>query len=165
MVLQGSDERASARATQSTEARMKKIDGKRIANAAHRLRIDVTAEDIRNGRPLNHNACAIAVAVKRQVPKARNVFTHLGTLYVEIEGRGWLRWHVPEYATREITAFDRGGRFVPTEIDFTPLPIVSFVKKRRASSGPSKRPRRVKRHYTEGVRQPAYTNEPPAKKG
>jgi hypothetical protein len=146
---------------------LKKIDGKAVANAARPLRLNVTAEDIREGQPLNHNSCAIALAAKRQVPGVRNVMVHLGTIYIEIVNRGWLRWHVPEYATREVVAFDRGGKFVPCEIDFTPLTTAALVRKVgriRGSSSPSSKRRKPKiaRHYTEGVRGPAYANEPPA---
>jgi hypothetical protein len=147
---------------------MKRIDGKLIANASTRLRFAVEAQDIRNGKPLNPNACAIAVACKRQVEGVTNAFVHLGTLYVEFGKRGWFRWTVPEYATREIVAFDRGGTFVPTEIDFRPISTAALVQKvkriRSRGSAPTRKRQRKPpdRHYTTGVRGPAYSNEPPA---
>ena len=103
---------------------MKRIDGEPVANGMKRLRIEVTRSDIEKGQPMNPNACAIARACIRQVKNVVAAKVHKGRLYLKFEGQArWQRWTVPEYATREIVAFDRGGRFVPQMIDFNPPPF------------------------------------------
>jgi hypothetical protein len=142
---------------------MKRIDGQPVANGHRRLRIKVTAADVKEGAPLNHNSCAIAVACMRQVPHLTAAKVHLGRLYLLFEGETrWRRWYVPEYATREIVAFDRGGRFVPQEIDFTPPPVEVLARYRKPSAPRKAAPRKRRRivHRTMDVRDSAHANEP-----
>jgi hypothetical protein len=144
---------------------MKRIDGHPVANGMTRLRVNVTADDIEKGQPLNPDACAIARACIRQVPKVVAAKVHKGRLYLKFEGQQrWRRWTVPEYATREIVAFDRGGRFVPQQIDFAPPPMPILPRYR-----PEKKPRsaasnrkRSRIHRTTDVRDDAHKNEPPS---
>jgi hypothetical protein len=140
---------------------MKIIDGHPVANGMTRLRVKVEKQDIEKGQPLNPNACAIARACVRQLPRVVAAKVHFGRLYLKYEGQTrWRRWGVPEYAVREQIAYDRGGRFVPQEIIFQPLPVDTVIKsatKRRRASGPS-RPKRVI-HRMQDVRASAYTNE------
>lgn len=144
----------------------KMIDGKPVANASMALRLNVTEDDIKNGAPLNPYACAIARAAKRQ-PGIVAAKVHLSCLYLlGKRGKEWLRYRVPEYATREIVAYDRGGKFVPGEIDLQPISTRELVRRvdRIRGSEPKKRSRRPRpRHITQNVRAPAYANEPPAK--
>ena len=134
---------------------MKRIDGQPVGNAATRLRVNVTAADIRNGKPLNPNACAIAVACVRQVDGVTAAKVHLGRVYLLIHGK-WKRWHMPEYGRIEVIAFDRGGKFVPQEIDLMPPPVNHLAKlakaeqpyRKRTTGGPRARrrpPRRRRR--------------------
>lgn len=141
---------------------MRMIDGYPVANATASLRVEVTKADIEKGQPLNPNACAIARACVRALPKVVAAKVHFGRLYLKFEGQTrWRRWGMPEYAVREQIAYDRGGRFVPQEIVFLPLPvdtvISSATRRRRAAASPS-RPKRV-RHRMTDVRASAYTNE------
>lgn len=142
---------------------MKRIDGQPVANGHRRIRVKVTAADIKDGAPLNPNSCAIARACIRQVPNVTAAKVHLGRLYLLFAGHArWQRWFVPEYATREIVAFDRGGRFVPQEIDFQPPPVEILARYRSPKkSAPSKgKRRRSIRHLTQDVRDSAHANEP-----
>ena len=143
---------------------MKHIDGEPVANGMTRLRIQVTKQDIERGQPLNQNACAIAVACVRQVKNVVAAKVHKGRLYLKFEGQErWRRWTVPEYATREIVAFDRGGRFVPQEIDFSPPPMAVLPRYRPPKKVRSGKPRKRGRiHRTMDVRDEARKNEPPA---
>ncbi len=143
---------------------MKRIDGEPVANAMQRLRVKVTKSDIEHGQPLNPNACAIARACIRQVRNVVAAKVHKGRLYLKFEGqKRWQRWMVPEYATREIVAFDRGGRFVPQEIDFAPPPMTVLARYRPAKQSSGKRRRRRGTiHRTLDVRDDAHANEPPA---
>lgn len=143
---------------------MKRIDGEPVANGQTRLRVTVTKHDIEHGQPLNPNACAIARACIRQVRNVVAAKVHKGRLYLKFEGQArWRRWTVPEYATREIVAYDRGGRFVPQEIDFDPPPAYVLPRYRKPSAPRTgkRRPRRAA-HRTTDVRDDAHKNEPPA---
>jgi hypothetical protein len=145
---------------------MKLIDGQPVANAATELRLEVTAADIREGAPGNPNACAIAVAAVRQLAGVDAAKVHLGVIYLRRRGK-WFRWKTPEYATREIVAFDRGGRFIPCEIDLKPVSVATLtrrVAKIRGTATTKTRAGKARRlHYTEGVRDSALKNDPPAK--
>jgi len=141
---------------------MKRIDGEPVANGMTRLRVNVTKADIENGQPMNPNACAIARACLREVRNVVAAKVHKGRLYLKFEGQArWRRWTVPEYATREIVAFDRGGRFIPQQIDFSPPPVFVLARYR-----PEKKPRRgpqrkrARMHRTMDVRDDARKNEP-----
>lgn len=142
---------------------MKRIDGEPVANAMMRLRVNVTRDDIERGQPLNPNACAIARACIRQVKNVVAAKVHKGRLYLKFEGQArWRRWMVPEYATREIVAFDRGGRFVPQLIDFDPPPVqvLARYRKPKVSQPGTKRRRQRRAHRTTDVRDDAHKNEP-----
>jgi hypothetical protein len=144
---------------------MKRIDGVPVANGMTRLRVNVTKQDIEKGQPMNPNACAMARACMREVKNVVAAKVHKGRLYLKFEGQErWRRWTVPEYATREIVAFDRGGRFLPQQIDFSPPPAYVLPRyrkepKRRVSN---KGVRMIKRliHHTLEVRDDARKNEP-----
>ena len=145
---------------------MRTIDGKPVGNAAKSLRITITPDDIKKGKPLEPNACAIARAVLREVPGATDVMTHLANVYI-CRHKEWLRYATPEYARREITAFDRGGWFAPGEVELKAVPtstLVRKVKQIRNSSGggKSRGPKRPSPHYTVGVREAARKNIPPS---
>lgn len=143
---------------------MKEIDGYPVANATSSLRIEVTKQDIEKGMPLNPNACAIARACVRQLPRVVAAKVHFGRLYLKFEGQQrWRRWSMPEYAVREQIAYDRGGRFVPQEIEFNPLPVEHIVsqatRKRRHVSGSGSTRKVRPRHRMQDVRPSAYKNE------
>jgi hypothetical protein len=144
---------------------MKKIDGEPVANGMQRLRVEVTRADIEKGQPKDQNSCAIAVACVRQLKNVVAAKVHKGRLYLKFEGQArWRRWTVPEYATREIVAFDRGGRFVPQQIDFSPPPVTVLARYRppkQVRSGPRRKRGRI--HHTVDVRDDARKDEPPAK--
>lgn len=144
---------------------MKKIDGEPVADAMSRIRIDVTRRDIEGGTPLNPNSCAIARACVRQIPRVTAAKVHLGRVYLRYEGeKRWRRLMVPGYARIEIIAFDRGGRFVPQQIDLFPPPIKVLSRYRKpassraASSGKRQRKRVV--HRVPDVRDSANRNDP-----
>jgi hypothetical protein len=145
---------------------VKRIDGEPVSNGSARIRIEVTKRDIEKGAPLNPNACAIALACVRQIPKVTAAKVHLGRVYLLFEGeKRWRRWLVPGYARIEIIVFDRGGRFVPQQIDLMPPPVEVLARYRKSSpSRSSSRGARSTRkrvvHRVEGVRDSAHANEP-----
>lgn len=139
---------------------MKRIDGLPVSNAAAPIRLTITSKDIRDGAPLNSNACAIALAATRHVAGVTAAKAHLGCIYLMIRGN-WRRFKTSGALSREITAFDRGGKFWPGDYDLLPVPVSSLVKRKRpSSSNGARRHRRSKPHHTEGVRETAHRNEP-----
>lgn len=146
---------------------MKRIDGLTVSNAAVPIRLNVTAADIKKGAPKNPNACAIALAAVRQIKGATAAKVHLSCVFVMIRGEWW-RYRTPEYATREIIAFDRGGTFIPGEYDLLPMSTASLVRRvaqiRGTTSTTRKRTKARPRHVTLDVRESAHANEPPASK-
>jgi len=141
---------------------MRMIDGEPVANAVTSLRVKVEKQDIEKGQPLNPNACAIARACVRQLPAVVAAKVHFGRLFLKFEGqKRWRRWGMPEYALREQIAYDRGGRMVPQEMIFRPLPVDTIIKSskrggtRRAEAN---RPKH-KRHRMTDVRASAYKDE------
>jgi hypothetical protein len=144
----------------------KRIDGLDVHNASTAIRLNVTAADIKKGAPKNPNACAIALAAVRQIKGATAAKVHLSCVYVMIRGE-WRRYRTPEYATREIVAFDRGGTFIPGEYDLLPISTASLVRRVDRIRGKAASPKRTKsrpRHVTLDVRESAHANEPPANK-
>jgi len=140
---------------------MKRIDGQPVANSATSIRLTITERDIKDGAPLNPNACAIALAAQRHIEGVTAARAHLGCIYLMIRGK-WRRFHTSGALSREIVAFDRGGKFYPGEYDLLPVPAHTLIKRaRKPSSTPRRRgpPRRRKPHYTEGVRSTAHSNE------
>ena len=145
---------------------MRSIDGQAVTDAAMRLRIDVTRRDIEKGAPLNPNACAIAVACVRQVPDCTDAYIHLGRAFLRIRDK-WKRWHLPKYARDEVVAFDRGGKFVPQEIELQVPPVTRLLKVSRAQrprSRPTSPVRKRVVHRTPEVRHTAHANLPEQKK-
>jgi len=136
---------------------MKRIDGQVVGNAAAPIRLEITEKDIRDGAPLNPNACAIALAAQRHISGVTAAKAHLGCIYLCIRGK-WRRFKTSGALGREITAFDRGGKFFPGTYELVPPPVVA-KRKRTSSSGRSRR-FKFKPHRTEGVRDTAHANEP-----
>ena len=147
---------------------MKKIDGEPVGNAAVAIRLTITAADIQKGAPLNPNACAVALGACRQLPQVTAAKAHLGCIYLRFKGqRGWRRYRTSLALAREIVAFDRGGKFYPGEYDLLPIPVAALIRRVRGevlriASAHRRGPKRRKPHHTEGVRESAYANEPPA---
>ena len=145
---------------------MRTIDGQPVGNAAKSIRVNITADDIKKGKPLEPNACAIARAVLREVPGATDVMAHLDCVYIR-RAKEWLRYKTPEYAKREITAFDRGGWFAPGEVELKAVPTSALVRRVKTirsggGGGKSRGPKRPTPHYTVGVREAARKNIPPS---
>lgn len=145
---------------------MKRIDGMEVENGARRLRVDVTKRDIERGAPLNPNSCAVARACIRQIDGVTAAKVHLGVVYLLQRGI-WRRWKMPEYGRIEIIAFDRGGKFVPQQIELLPPPINKLVRQamrsRPRSASSSARHRKRVVHRVQDVRDSAHSNDEPRK--
>jgi hypothetical protein len=139
---------------------MRSIDGNLVANGTTRLRVQVTKADIEKGTPMDPNSCAIAVACRR-LGLADDVYIHRGTAFLLRRGK-WERRVVPRYARDEIVAFDRGGKFVPQEIELLPPPVSQLAKVIRAQS-PRRRTAPVRKlvmHRTPELRDSSMKNLP-----
>ena len=82
-----------------------------IRDAKEPIEIEVTADDERRSKKLNHKECAMAVACKRSF-KADGVILSRTIAYV-VTGKSAIRFKVPGSVGREVTAFDRGAHFMP----------------------------------------------------
>src|SRR5262245_8859589 len=133
----------------------RKIDGQVVGNAMTPVRFTVTEQDIREGKPLNPNACAIALACVRQIKGVTAAKAHLGCIYLMRSGK-WIRYRTSHQLAREVVAFDRGGKFWPGIYELIPPPIYDRSPHRARSSSSTKR---RKNSYTEGVRDAARVNE------
>jgi hypothetical protein len=82
---------------------------KKVSDADEDLLISVTDRDFKAGKKKDHGDCALAVAAKRQ-EHAAQVIVSSSVAYV-IKGDHAVRYKVPEAASKEIVAFDRGAEF------------------------------------------------------
>lgn len=88
-------------------------DGKPIVNSRKSITINISDDDVRQGKPLKPDKCAAALACRR-LSTAKEAHVYVGRTYVKI-GDKWVRFLTPQPLAREITALDRGGRFAPGE--------------------------------------------------
>ena len=125
-----------------------------ISNALRPLRIDITAEDIRTGKPLDPTQCAAAQCILRTVPNAEKVRVHRGITLIQQKGK-WTRYITSTSVRLETIIYDRGGQFIPGEYDLLPVPMSYSEshkpKKKRSPSAPTNR-RMGKRQTIPGVR-------------
>jgi hypothetical protein len=81
---------------------------KMLASAPKRVKIDVTAGDIKRGVWLNEESCPIALAVKRTMGDSPKVVpSWAGGISVSFGDGSRGRYHIPQKADKFIRAFDR----------------------------------------------------------
>lgn len=80
-----------------------------VSDATRKEFIEVTNADASSKAVKDHNACAMAVAAKRQF-KLDGVIISRSVAYL-IKGRKATRYKMTETASREVTSFDRGAGF------------------------------------------------------
>ena len=98
------------------------IEGLPVVDAINPLTFTVTPRDVERGRVNNPQACAIAIACRREL-HSRHARVHLNVTYVKNKDH-WLRYMTPRSVRTEIVAFDRGGLFAPGTYTLMP-PILS----------------------------------------
>lgn len=128
-----------------------------VTDAKKSLFLDVSKQDSASSNPKDHQNCALAKACKR-TQQIDGVLVSLSTAYV-IVGKVATRYHIPQYAQREIVAFDRRVGFTPGTYEFTAPPKTDRLGKRDAkrkvggSHGPANGGLAKRfRHKTSGVR-------------
>lgn len=109
---------------------LRKIGSKPVEEAKSPLHISITAEDVKKGSRKAPDACAAALACKK-LPGVVNARVHSSRVYIETPKK-WVVYHTPVNLTKEIVAFDRGGKFYPGEFNLAAPPPSDTVEKRRA---------------------------------
>lgn len=131
--------------------RIKAIEGLPIIDSIAPLTLKITKGDIARASPQEPNRCAIARACRRQlhVLEAR---IHLSRTYLRTNAHNWVRYVTPAAARAEIIAFDRGGRFDPTEITLGAIPPNIRIGARHGGTKTGKGRKRQKPHIVTNVR-------------
>lgn len=134
----------------------RKLENKEVVNPVRSIRINVTEEDIRAGKPLDPGACAIAQCIVRST-RADAAYVHRGVTYILI-GKKWHRYATSAAARMETIVFDRGGQFMPGEYDLHPMPVSLSTAKKKSPSRPrttGEAELGVRRRVIPGVRRSA----------
>lgn len=87
----------------------------KVVDAAANTTIEVTKANTESKAVKNHQECALAVACKQKM-KLDDVIISRSMAYL-IRGKTAVRYKLPENVSREIVAFDRGGKFAAGEYD------------------------------------------------
>jgi hypothetical protein len=132
--------------------RIKAIDGLPVMDAKRPVRLKIIPADIQGANVKEPDDCAIARACRRQlhVIEAR---VHLTRTYLRTNTGNWVRYATPPAARAEIIAFDRGGRFVPSEFILKPVPERDRLgAPRRGGKATGKKGKRRGHHVVKDVR-------------
>jgi|SRR5882672_9679450 len=151
------------------------IAGQDVYDATQPLMINITKQDIINGKGKDPGACAAAMAAMRSLgaTKAR---VHLSRTYIELDpsamgiksrkSKVWMRYQTPISLAKEMIALDRGGKFEPGAHRLgaphkfhklkPPKPAIQLGKRKKRNDKPTKtHPQRGNRalyHRTANVR-------------
>lgn len=87
------------------------LEGLPIIDAEEPMDLHVQKRDINRQAKKDPAHCALAECAMRQ-NGYNDVRVYLSRAYIK-EGNHWVRYEVSQLARREITAFDRGGAFMP----------------------------------------------------
>ena len=85
----------------------------KVVESRKAVLITVRAEDCKNSTAGEPDACALAVAAKRQY-KVQGAFIGLTVSYL-IRGKTAIRFETPDTVQREVVSFDRNKDFAPGE--------------------------------------------------
>jgi len=114
----------------------RKIDGLEVENSGRSLRIDITEDDIKKGKPLDPTACAAARCLLRST-NAEAVKAHRHSTLVQI-GKKWRRYKTSSSLRMEMIIYDRGGKFMPGYYDLAAVPLSQVMTKKKSKSAPRK---------------------------
>jgi len=101
---------------------------------SRRVRVDVTAEDIAQGRPTSSESCAIALATRRAINTDRAAYFGVGSSAVVVVAKvgGHSERYVillPDKATRFVLRFDAGERIEPFSFEIEiPSELAGLVR-------------------------------------
>lgn len=134
------------------------IEGKPVRDATRGLPLKITPVDCERGGVKDPGSCAAAQALLR-IPGVQAARVQVSRTYVQRNGE-WKRYMTPESLSREIIAFDRGGRksFEPGEYYLrapSPEEKLSAHRKRHQNDKRKNKPtgtREVHIHHTSNIR-------------
>lgn len=84
------------------------------------IKISVTADDIKNGKPINERCCPIALAASRVIKKGEDETLYVGMNFLAIETPEKpydKSVQIPRVATDFILSFDKGEEVFPFEFE------------------------------------------------
>lgn len=84
-----------------------------VVDATEHMKVKVTKRDCESRAVKNHQECALAIACKRSL-QVNGVIIAIRAAYL-VDGKKAYRYGLGESIAREVTAFDRNGRFEPGE--------------------------------------------------
>ena len=161
---------AKQKAANSTSLRIVKQffpEVTKVTDADKPLHVTVTAGDNKSSQVRNHNACAMAVACKRQ-EKCDGVIVAVGVAYT-IKGQEAVRYVLPPSVSREVVSFDRKAGFVPGEYQLSvPAKRIGARTGKESESNSGRQNsggiKRRFRHFTEGIRTALVSKRAPKRK-
>lgn len=131
------------------------INGKVVVNSKRKIKLEISAIDVRKGRMKDPSTCAAAQCLLRTVPGILSARVHKKMTYIEFENR-WERLLTPTALQHEIVAFDRGAAFYPGNYMLRPLSPAEQLRYDQKHNDKFNRPNKSKRirpyHITEGIR-------------
>jgi len=137
---------------------VKKLNGVEVSDANKSLRIDISQDDVKNGKPLDPQNCAAAECIKRTLG-ADDVYIHRGVCYIKRKGaKRYTRYATSSGLRLETIIFDRGGAFMPGYYDLEPVPVRMIAPKPKSPSkgrSPKEATLAVRRRSIPGVRRSA----------
>jgi hypothetical protein len=123
------------------------LEGLPIVDAEEEMDLHVIKSDINRRSRKDPAHCALAECLHRQTgnPEVR---VYLSRAYVRAHNRDlgdhWVRYEVGQMARREITAYDRGGAFMPGVYRlYVPRPNTEYMRGTQPKKGKSRRPRHI----------------------
>ena len=124
----------------------------KVVDATRPATIEVMARDANPRAAKNHEACALAVACKRQM-RLDGVIISRTTAYL-VKGKKARRFKLPTGTSREVVSFDRGAGFAPGVYLLSPVPPGSRMGQRQGSNTrtPGNGKPKQFRHLTANVR-------------
>src|SRR5262245_20140911 len=109
-----------------------------IHNSSRTIEIEITADDIKKGTPLDPTCCAAAICILRSIKNATKAEVHRNVIFVTI-GAKKFRFLTATDMRMETIIYDRGGMFMPGKYRLNAVPAsriyVSPSKKRSPSKG------------------------------
>lgn len=84
------------------------------------MKIEVTKEDIKNGKRLECDLCPIALAIKRSDANIESVFVTPRHAYITRRSEGEKNFRLPDQATIFVLQFDQASAVEPFEFELQP---------------------------------------------
>lgn len=127
-----------------------------ISDGTKNIAIEVTPDEAKAGKPLDHHNCPYAIACKRAL-NLRGAIIMRSVAYL-VQGTHATRYIIPNSVNRELVSLDRGAYFAPGVYRLN-RPWAGNTLKSKAKQKPQKTKRRgsgrkkaVPNSYVKGIR-------------